>query len=392
MGNYSRDPQAVLDDARTKGYTRVLFQQAAVATDFDLNLALGLSGKQSLAQNHFGNGVPLGSNGFLISDLNVAGNDFTIAAGRCLVDGYEVVLSENTTYQTQPHTENVAALAAGKSNVYLRVFTSEVTQADDPDLANDGDVGFETSVRERVELEVLISQNIITDPAHLLLAEIDTDADTIEDRRRTNLTLASIRDELVQARGDTSHLSERLDASLAEDGTLNDNSVREAQIADDAVTSTKILDGSIRTDALADNAVTGAKLQSHPSDNALRAVGKEHIQDGAASMAQLSTSLVFDAEVSVPAAPGAGTETESAVILEQLDEHAFHLISVRYVSPRPPLAPAFYFSSFKWTRRNSLFKPPGRVSIFFHRHEVLIQNPHTIAITVAIKAYRLFES
>src|SRR5581483_10195447 len=123
-----------------KGYSRVLFQQGLPVLDRELNLAGDLANPQRLAEHYLGNGVPADSaNAFRVSNLDVANNNFTIEAGRCLVGGGEVRLAANTTFKAQPHPPNPAVLPAGASNVYLRVFRSEVTGAQDSDLLNGGE-------------------------------------------------------------------------------------------------------------------------------------------------------------------------------------------------------------------------------------------------------------
>ncbi len=246
MGNFSKDPQTAVQEALTKGYSQVLFQQGKPVLDRELNLLGDLASPQRLAEHHIGNGVPAGSNGFRLSGLNVAASDFTIEAGRCLVAGQEVVLAANTTYKTQPHPEHVAPFPGGTSNVYLRVFRSEVTGAQDTDLNNTGagDVGFETAVREKVEWEVLVTALTITTPDHFLLATINTTTNTVRDFRR-NLTVAAIQDEIALARGNTNQLNDRLNVSLAADGTLKPNVVGNAQLADGAITQPKVAPGTI---------------------------------------------------------------------------------------------------------------------------------------------------
>ena len=220
MGNYSRDPKATLQASLTSGYCRVRFQQGKPVLDRELNLLGDLANPQRLAQNYLGNGTPSADKSFQITGLNLPAGDFTVTAGRCLVGGLEATLAANTTYRTQPHPEHVAAFPAGASNVYLRVFTNEITGAQDATLNNPGDVTFETAVRDRVEFEVLVSAAPINAPDHLLLAVIDTGANTVLDRRRVDLNLADIREEVTAARGSASHLLDRLDASLENDGTL----------------------------------------------------------------------------------------------------------------------------------------------------------------------------
>ena len=200
MGNYSQDPKATLQASLTSGYCRVRFQQGKPVLDRELNLLGDLANPQRLAQNYLGNGTPSADKSFQITGLNLPAGDFTVTAGRCLVGGLEATLAANTTYRTQPHPEHVAAFPAGANNP--------------------GDVTFETAVRDRVEFEVLVAAAPINAPDHLLLAVIDTGANTVLDRRRVDLNLADIREEVTAARGSASHLLDRLDASLENDGTL----------------------------------------------------------------------------------------------------------------------------------------------------------------------------
>jgi hypothetical protein len=220
MGNYSQDPQTVLQNALSKSYTGVRFQQGMPVLDRELNLASDLASPQRISKHHIGNGVPENSDGFQITNLVPADHNFTIANGRCLVNGYEVLLDAQTTYQDQPHKEHVAPLPPAESYVYLRMFINEITGNEDSNLNNSDDVGFETALREKVEWEVLVSAAEIIAPDHILLAKINSTAATVEDRRRTNLTLSTIRDEIDLARGSTNNLNERLSVSLEADGTL----------------------------------------------------------------------------------------------------------------------------------------------------------------------------
>jgi hypothetical protein len=161
VGNYSNNPQAALEDAVQKGYTNIRFQQGKPILDRELNLAADLAAPQRLFQKYLGNGTPEGSDGFRVDTVDLAAGDFQIKAGRFLVNGYEAVLDADTTYKNQPHDEHVAPLSqTDASFIFLRVFTVEVNDTEDADLHNSGDIGFETTLRERVEWEVLVT----TDP------------------------------------------------------------------------------------------------------------------------------------------------------------------------------------------------------------------------------------
>jgi hypothetical protein len=335
MGNFSKDPQATLKNALDHGYCRVRFQQGKPILDREMNLAADLASPERLAQQYIGDGVPDGSQGFQITNLNAVANDFTISAGRCQVAGREVVLANQTTYKGQPNPAKVAPLPAGASNVYLHVFPTEIGAAQDPDLSNVGDVSVETSVREKSDWEVLVSVVPITAPDHFLLAVINTAANSVVDRRRTGLTLSTVKDEVSTARGSASTLGDRLKVSLANDGTVN---------------------------------------------------------PGTVSITRMASTVVLNTQVSVQAAPAAGQKFEQAITLLTSPDPAFFLVSVHFdgppvVGPVPlPLGRAF-----EWRYQVTLFKPPNS-NANIHLYQVLIENPNTFAISVSVKAYRLAES
>src|SRR3954469_10534599 len=132
MGNFSRNPDVELAAALDRDYCRVRFQQGKPALDRELNLAADLAAPQRLLSQYVGDGVAGAGGDFAIANLNVPGSDFTIGAGRCLVNGREAVLRANTTYRAQPVQAHVAPLPAGLSSIYLRVGEREVTSAEDP--------------------------------------------------------------------------------------------------------------------------------------------------------------------------------------------------------------------------------------------------------------------
>lgn len=347
MGNYSQDPQIALQNAVAKGYTRVRFQQGKPVLDREFNLAADLCGPERLAQAFIGNGTPAGSSGgFAISALNVAGNDFSIAAGSALVNGQEVVLAANTTYKTQPIQTHVANLPAGVSNIYLHVLLTEISSQQDPDLGNPGDVKAETAIRERLDWEVVVSATAVTTPDFYLLATIDTVGPVVTDQRRLGLTAAALRDELTAARGSAADLGTRLNASLAPSGALQPNSVSSTQVANGAVT-----------------------------------------------IAKLVQSVVFNAQVSVPAATAAGSVGSVSLNLLLSDAPAFLLISVHFDGPRPsPAANVAFTQSFQWRCQSTLLKPAGATALQ-HAYGVLIENSSTTeAISVTCKAYQLTEA
>lgn len=195
MGNFSKNPQAVLAEAIAKGYTGVLLEQGAPLLDRDVNLLAALLEHRlrTIIKHHIGN-VPVGSDGFRISNVNLAANDFTIGAGTILANGLVITLETATTFQE--HTGHTGTLPAGQSHVYLRVWEEEWDSTHDPDLENPDDVGMRTSVRRKQNWEVLVSQNRILTDDHVLLAMIHPSPGgpgaTVTDERVTGLTLQSL--------------------------------------------------------------------------------------------------------------------------------------------------------------------------------------------------------
>jgi hypothetical protein len=370
MGNYSQDPQTALQGALAKGYNRVRFQQGKPILDRELNLAADLAGPERLAQTYLGNGTPDGSNGFAIRGLSPAANDFTISAGLALVNGQQVTLAADSTYQTQPIKSHVANLPVGVSNVYLHVIETEVSSAEDPDLANPGDVKSETAIRTRLDWEVVVSTAAITTPDNYLLAVIDTTAVSVQDHRRLQLSASALRDEVTAARGTAADLATRLNASLGPSGSLVANSVATAQLADASVQASKLAAGAVTEPAFATGAVSNRAMAN-----------------GGVSIAKLAQTLVFNGQVSVPAAAAAGQLGTQTLTLLKTENPAFLLVSVHYDSPRPPVLGTV---SLTWKMQSVVSKILLGGAV--HSYNVLIENPATQAISVTCKAYSLAET
>jgi hypothetical protein len=339
MGNFSRDPRVELQNALDRDYVAVRFQQGKPALDRELNLAADLASPRRVAAQYIGNGV---ADGFEIRGLNVAANDFTITAGRALVNGLEAVLRADTTYRTQPVRTSVGSLPAGASNVYLRVATREAGAADDPLLANAADVGFETAVRDRVVWEVIVSQPAISAPDHLLLATLATAPSQILDRRLAGMTLAGVGGEVRGARGTRASLDDRLDQSLQANGALRPNSVGRTQIADAAVT-----------------------------------IGK------------LAATLVLDRTMVAPGHSIGDPPTELVLTLLQTEEPAFFLVSVHINGARPV---GLERPTIEWRQRTQLVQPSLSNPAHEHHYQLVLQNSSIIQQNVTIRAYRLLEA
>jgi hypothetical protein len=88
-GNFSNDGKDTFDPR--KRYVGVRLQQAVPLLDRDWNELEDIRRYEEamLRKWYIGNGSP--DDGFKISALDPAANDFKIAAGRCLVDGFEAV-------------------------------------------------------------------------------------------------------------------------------------------------------------------------------------------------------------------------------------------------------------------------------------------------------------
>jgi hypothetical protein len=293
MGNYSKNPKAALKEALEKGYDRVRFQQGKPILDRELNLLGDLSSAQRLAP-YIGNGVPTGGKkGGLMaaepSDPKYV--DFELLPGRAIVGGLEVVIDDVISYVKQPHQENIknswpsAGFKGAPGYVYLRVFLTEVDDTDDTDLQNQDDIGFETTLREKVDWELLLSATQINSPDHLLLADYviisGGIAENWRDRRVTGLTLETLRTDFEEFRGDIMTKT----AMLNPKGDLAPDSVGTTNIKDNAVVTTKIQDLAVITSKLAPNAVTNPKL----ADNS---VGQAKLMDGSVTNTKLGANAV----------------------------------------------------------------------------------------------------
>lgn len=392
MANSSRKPDLVRRDAEQKGYSRILFQQGKPVCDFELTLLGDLANPQRMAEQYIGSGVPAGNDGFVIGKLDVAAGDFTIGAGRCLVNGKEVTLGADTTYRKQPHKPPEAAFPKGSVNIYLHVFPTEITELEDPDLRNKDDVGIVTAVREKTDWEVLVSSATLKPTDNYLLATFNTkqsDNAGLVDRRRKELTVAALRDEFDALGGTASSLNDRLNASLNPDGTLKNKLVDNTRLADNAVTADKIADGSVTNKELAANAVNEANL----TDNA---VSKRTIQDGAISIAKLASKLTLDLEIKVPRATTVGTTSQTVVPGEVIigiqngDEPVFLMISVRVTSPKTITeGTELAEHGVRWMQRSAWISSQGNQ---IHQHQLILQNFNPkLDYKVACKAFRITE-
>jgi hypothetical protein len=223
MGNFSRDTFDAL-----KHYVGVRLQQGVPIVDADWNELEDIRRYElrTFLRWFVGNGVPEGNNGFAVfavkaaNDFGIRGGDGTaMGAGRCLVDGWEVVnesdlqfteqaLFDNAELAAEWGVEPVQPLTTPESDrddlVYLDVWEREVDSTEDPEHLVNPAIGVETAVRLKREWAVRVVQGETTLPpapaghAFYALATLErTDGEpsvpdsAMTDQRQTRLTLAA---------------------------------------------------------------------------------------------------------------------------------------------------------------------------------------------------------
>ena len=235
MGNFSRDTFN-----RLNHYVGVRLQQGVPLVDADWNEMEDIKKYelQAYLKWFVGNGVPKGNDGFHILPAADSDNDFTIkggdgtaeGAGRCLVEGCDVMNESNLRYTQQPLYNN-AALAKTwgvapleplnplyetpnpptvpdprADTVYLDVWEREVDSEQDSHLVNPL-IGIETCVRTKREWVVRVAEGAAAPPnppsGHLFypLASLKRPPgegailqEHIADLRLTGLSMLSIHD------------------------------------------------------------------------------------------------------------------------------------------------------------------------------------------------------
>jgi hypothetical protein len=176
MGNFSREKTF---DA-LKRYVSVRLQQGVPLVDADWNEQDDIRRfeLQAFLKWFVGNGVPQGNNGFQILPLPsgltseqrnnnflIKGGDGTVeGAGRCLVEGWDVINTGDLIYSTQKEIngESIEPLTTPnedrKDLVYLDVWEREVDSSEDMDLVNPN-IGLETCVRIKREWIVRVEED-----------------------------------------------------------------------------------------------------------------------------------------------------------------------------------------------------------------------------------------
>ena len=234
MANISRDSFQEHFVDNLKHYVSVRLQQGVPLVDADWNEREDVRKYelQAYLKWFVGNGVPRNNDGFAISAIAGANIDFSIRGGdgtvnnpgRCLVDGLDVIIPADTSYQNQPLYGNAAlATALGvdplpvlnpplsglirRDTVYLDVWEREViatvppAEGGDPELI-DNQIGVETCTRLKRDWVVRVAEGVeeipeddkITGHYYYPIASIIrrpgateiTDEDII-DRRRTGI-------------------------------------------------------------------------------------------------------------------------------------------------------------------------------------------------------------
>ena len=258
MGNYSRDTykqtssmyQLFTEEERPlteeekikdpRNYTGVRLQQGVPLVDADWNELEDIRRYEQRAMLKWlvGDGVPQGSDGFFIKDA--AQDNFTICKGVCYVNGWTVVNPADTKYTEQElYIDQDLADALGiarlpdiqlepglKYEVYLDVWEREIDEQYDSRIVNDA-IGIETCLRIKQEWVVRV---------------VEAGAETGTETGHWYYKLADI---TVTGTADTTVnyiADEQRCTGLA---VLSSEGVKNAQLAENAVTSNKIAPNAV---------------------------------------------------------------------------------------------------------------------------------------------------
>ncbi|MBU0966265.1 MAG: hypothetical protein KKA54_07785 [Proteobacteria bacterium] len=327
MGNFSRN---TFD--RLKHYVGVRLQQGVPLIDADWNEQEDIRKfeLQAFLKWFAGNGVPSGSDGFLIMAAAATTNNFDIkggngtalGAGRILVEGMDAMLESTMRYSNQPLYNNpslaakwgvtpIAPLttpgAARIDLVYIDVWEREVDSSEDTNLINPA-IGIESCVRLRREWAVRVAQGAATLPAppaghgYYTLARIKRPAGNtailaaqIEDLRTKGINLADLAAEIIDARGMKGNVGNRLDESLTKGGQLRFNVVGNDQVqAAAAINESKILFNATGHDH--SGGAAGNTIGTNGLENF--AVTNNKLADLSVTSAKISNNTVTAAKIS----------------------------------------------------------------------------------------------
>ncbi|MEU9671529.1 IPT/TIG domain-containing protein [Streptomyces bobili] len=222
MADYSVPPDEMLAAATApgRGYIGLHIEQGVPILDRDLNLLHDLiaSTVRNVVARYIGDGTHANASGFLVSALPAGQNsqDFQITAdgghfpGTCLVDGILLTLPTAITYGSQLEDHLTTPAADRTDVVFLDVTVVEEDFTANADLANEHDVGMQTSVRLKPVWRVRVAEGTSELPAAaagharyplaLLLrtkGKATIEPHMIKDKRQSGLTLATMEQRLT---------------------------------------------------------------------------------------------------------------------------------------------------------------------------------------------------
>jgi len=157
---------------RSKKQSKIVFQEKKPLLNYELNLVQDILNEKSIDISNYGLGDNYVGEGFTIypSALN---NEIFIKKGIFYHKGYPIELTEDVRINT------LSTPVANRLDViYAEWYIDEVDGADDPSIV-DSNLGFETTVQERIILEIKVRENAAdpntTDPG----ISFDINADPI---------------------------------------------------------------------------------------------------------------------------------------------------------------------------------------------------------------------
>ncbi len=191
-----------------KHYISLRIRQGVPLLDRDLNELqdIRLHYERAIRKYYLGEGAPDGD-GFRIAAPPVpAPNDFVIKKGRVIVDGWDLENESDIFYSQQTGLPTLPA--AGANDQLLIYAVPQLVRIDsslDPALSNSQDINLETAQRDKLAWSVRFAKPPQSVPAGALLLAVikrpagatNITAPMIEDKRRSNLKLATVKDDLA---------------------------------------------------------------------------------------------------------------------------------------------------------------------------------------------------